>query len=471
MRSSTRPVLAVLLGNRDFFPDRLVAEARTLLLTVLERAGVETVALSPEQTKLGGVETRAEAECWARMARARREEIDGVLVCLPNFGDEQGVAEALTQAGLDCPILVQACPDEPARLEPAARRDSYCGKISVCNNLVQRGVRFSLTRRHVTALDSPGFAADLAEFIAVCRVVRGLRGARLGAIGARPGAFQTVRYSEKLLQRAGITVTTVDLSEILARAAAEPDGSPDLGASREALREYLPDGGAPADRRERMARLDLAIHRWAEENGLAATAVQCWTALQHQWGCNACTTMSRLSESGRPSACEVDVTGALSMLALQLATGHPAALVDWNNNYADDPDRCVLFHCGNWPRSLLRGGRVATAPILGSILGEANTWGALEGRAPAGPVTFARITTDDGAGRLRAYTARGELTDDPLDTFGCRAVARIPRLEDLLAHVCRQGFEHHVAVAPGQADEILREAFANYLGWETHWHR
>jgi L-fucose isomerase-like protein len=75
--------------------------------------------------------------------------------------------------------------------------------------------------------------------------------------------------------------------------------------------------------------------------GGVALAIQCWSSLQKNYGVNCCTIMSMMSEKLMPSACEVDIAGTVAMYALQLASGRPSALVDWNNNYGDDPDRCV----------------------------------------------------------------------------------------------------------------------------------
>jgi L-fucose isomerase-like protein len=177
--------------------------------------------------------------------------------------------------------------------------------------------------------------------------------------------------------------------------------------------------------------------------------------------------MSMMSEKFLPSACEVDVTGVLTMYAMQLASQSPAALVDWNNNYADDDDKCVLFHCGNWAKSFLPDIKIATAPILGTITGEENTYGALAGRTAAGPLTYGRVTTADPDGCIRAYVGEGELTNDPLDTFGTRAVARVPRLQQLMHYVCKEGFEHHVVMTVSHTAGVLQEAFSTYMGWDT----
>src|SRR6185312_11579257 len=207
--------IAVVVGNRDFFPDVLISEARRDLVKLFAELDVEAVMLDEQATKLGAVETWAHAKKCAELFASNRKRIDGVLVCLPNFGDEKGVADTLKLAALNVPVLVQGYPDDLDKLDVVRRRDSFCGKISVCNNLRQAGIAYTLTTKHVVHPLDASFRADLQQFVAVCRVVRGVRGARLGAVGARPGAFNTVRYSEKILERAGVSVTTVDLSEIL----------------------------------------------------------------------------------------------------------------------------------------------------------------------------------------------------------------------------------------------------------------
>ncbi len=462
--------LAVVIGNRDFFPDRLVTEARNDVLKLFAEMGVEPVMVSETDTKLGSVETWSHAKRCADLFRAQRERIDGVLVTLPNFGDEKGVADALKLSGLDVPVLVQAYPDDLNQLNVERRRDAFCGKISVCNNLRQYGIPFSLTTLHTDELLSETFRKDLADFLAVCRVVRGLRRARIGAVGARPNAFNTTRYSEKLLQASGVTISTLDLSEALGGANRIADGDARVKSKLEEIRSYANASAVPSAALALMAKLALVLGDWMAENDLQATALQCWSSLQKNYGVNCCTIMSMMSEKLMPSACEVDVAGAVAMYALQLASGRPSALVDWNNNYSKDPDKCVFFHCGNWAKTYLPGVKIGTAPILGSTLGEQNTFGALAGRTPAGPVTFARISTDDRTGRIRAYAGEGRFTDDPLATFGARAVVEVPGLQALMRHVCRNGFEHHVAMNGSQCAAALAEAFQNYLGWETYLH-
>jgi L-fucose isomerase-like protein len=470
MKHRAASTVAVIIGNREFFPDQLVAEARQDVVRLFDASGVRPLMLSDGETKLGGVETHADARKCAELFQRHRDEIIGLLVVLPNFGDEKGVADVLKLSGLNVPVLIQAYPDDLNQLGVARRRDAFCGKISVCNNLVQAGIKFTLTEKHVTALDSDSFRDDLQRFLAVCRVVRGLRRVRLGAVGARPGAFNTVRYSEKILERHGISVTTVDLSQILGDAGKLKAEDPAVLAKLDEIRAYAPAPGVPLEKLTQMARLGVVLSRWMEANALDATAIQCWTSVQQNFGCNVCTVMSMMSERLMPSACEVDVTGVLTMYAMQLAANSPAAIVDWNNNYGDDEDKCALFHCGNWAKSFLPDIKIASAPILGSTIGISNTYGALEGRTPAGPLTYGRITTADAEGCIRAYIGEGELTDDELNTFGTRAVAHVPRLQRLLRYICTQGFEHHVVMTRSKTAAVLAEAFGNYLGWDTYVH-
>ena len=470
MQTKQQSTLGVIIGNRDFFPDKLVAAARTEILDLFKKLNITPILLSDVDSKLGGVETFAEAKKCAVLFKQHADAIDGILVVLPNFGDEKGVAETIKLSGLNVPVLIQAYPDDLNKMDVVNRRDAWCGKISVCNNLYQFGIKYTLTTKHVVTPSDESFIDDLKNFLAVCRVVKGMRKVRIGAVGARPGAFNTVRYSEKILQRNGISVTTVDLSEILGNANKLGADDKIVKERIEKIHAYTPTGKTPGEKLIQIAKLDVALANFMEQHALDATAIQCWTSLQQNYGCNVCTSMSMMSENMLPSACEVDVTGTLSMYAMQLASGSPSALVDWNNNYADDDTKCVLFHCGNWAKSFLPDIQISTAPIIGTSVGTENTYGALDGRTPAMPLTYGRISTDDCKGNIKAYVGEGELTNDPLNTFGNRAVAQINNLQGLMHYVCRSGFEHHVVMNASKTAGILKESLENYLGWEVYVH-
>ncbi len=462
--------LGVIFGNRDFFPDQLITEARSDITELFSELGIHGIWLGEQDSKLGSVETYADARKCADLFQAHRRQIDGILVCLPNFGDEKAVADTIKLSELNVPILVQAYPDDLDAFNVERRRDAFCGKISVCNNLRQYGFDYSLTELHTSHPLSPGFKQDLRNFMGVCRTVNGLRHARLGAVGARPNAFNTTRYSEKLLQSVGISVQTVDLSELLGVANRLKDDDAKVKERLESIFAYLPSGGVPSPSILRMAKFGVALSGWMEALEIQATALQCWNSVQKNYGINVCTLMSMMSEDLMPSACEVDITGVASMYALQLATGQSAALVDWNNNYGGDPNKCVLFHCGNFAKSFYKEARIAYADILATTLGQENTYGAINGRVPAGPMSFARISTDDTGGCITAYCGDAAFTDDTLDTFGSRAVVEVPNLQGLLKVICRNGFEHHTAMAAAYSADILTEAFETYFDWDVYKH-
>ncbi len=467
----SKMTLGVIVGNREFFPDRLIAEGRQDILEVLEELGIDAVILDEETTKLGAVETWEHAKHCAELFKRNADRIDGILVTLPNFGDEKGVADTIKLSGLHVPVLIQAYPDEVDKLNFERRRDSFCGKISVCNNLYQYRIPYTLTRLHTVHPKTVSFKQDLTDFMGVCRVVKYLRSARLGAIGARPSAFNTTRYSEKLLQAFGISVSTLDLSEVFGRAGKIGDDDARVVESLQRIGAYIRTDQVPSAAVVKQAKLAVVIDEWMRAYDITASAIQCWTSLQANYGVNVCTIMSMMSESLMPSACEVDVTGVTSMYALQLAYLTPSALVDWNNNYGDDPNKCILFHCGNWAKSFLGDQpRMHTAAILGATLGIENTYGAVEGKTPAGPFSYARITTDDYHGLIKAYVGDGEFLDDPAETHGSRAVVRVPELQKLMHYVCKNGFEHHAAMTNAYTANVINEAFTTYFGWDTYFH-
>ncbi|MGD0894892.1 MAG: L-fucose/L-arabinose isomerase family protein [Acidimicrobiales bacterium] len=470
--SVNRPVtVGLVVGNRGFFPSELCREGRAEMLKVLEAAGLEVVALGPDDTEYGSVESLDDAARCARLFRDHAEEIDGIVVTLPNFGDERAVANSIRGSRLGVPVLVHAFPDETEKLQITHRRDSFCGKLSVCNNLTQYGIPFSLTSLHTCGPQSPEFAADLDRFVRVCRVVRSVKGMRVGAIGARPTNFNTVRFSEKLLEQAGISVITRDLSDVLGQIERLADDDPAVTSKGEAISAYTSTTGVPDVALLKMAKLGAVIDGWVESEQLDGTAIQCWTALQEFYGIVPCTVMSMMSNSLKPSACEADVTGVVSMLLLQAAAGTPSAILDWNNNFSSDPDKAVVFHCSNLPSQFLESTSMNFQEIIAGTVGKERTYGTLYGRIRSGPATYLRVSTDDASGRIQAYVGEGRFTDDPMRTFGAYGVIEIPRLQALLEHLCRNGFEHHVVMSHSQTATVLQEAMEAYLGWSVYLHR
>ena len=468
---SVKATLGVIIGNRGFFPDHLAKSGREEMIQILRTAGIEAVVLGPEQSKHGAVETHEEAKRCAALFRSASDRIDGVIVSLPNFGDERAIADTLRLAGLNVPVLVQATPDTPSKMTIAHRRDSFCGKMSACNNLSQYRIPYSLTSLHTVEPQSDAFRRDLEWFLAVCRVVKGLKRLRIGAIGARPAAFNTVRYSEKILEANGISVETIDLSEILGRIQRMKDDNPNAQKKLDAIRRYVSTGNVPNSALLKMSKLGAVIDGWMQDAEVSISAIQCWTSLEEYFGVVPCTIMSMMSEDGLSSACEVDIAGVIGMHALQLASETPSALLDWNNNYAEDPDKAVCFHCSNLPKHFFKDVRMDFQEIIAGTVGKENTFGTCVGRVKAGPMSFARFSTDDVHGAMRGYVGEGNFTDDPLETFGGAGVVHIPHLQKLLRYICERGFEHHVAANFSTVASAVHEAATRYLGWDMYWHR
>jgi L-fucose isomerase-like protein len=487
MKLATKPVtLGLIVGNRGFFPAHLAESGRKTMLRVLEGQGFRVIALSPEETQFGSIVSHADSHKCADLFKKHREEIDGVLVTLPNFGEERAIADALRWAGLDVPVMIQAFPDDPIKMSVADRRDSFCGKMSACNNLRQYGIKYSLTSLHCVDPESEAFKLDLARFAGICRIMRGFKHARIGVVGARPTAFNTVRFSEKLLERSGISVETLDLSEVLGRIDRLDNAAGVVKAKLMQIGEYIQTTGVPEASLLRMAKFGAVVDDWMKETELTASAIQCWTAMEEYYGVVPCTLMSIMSDGLLPSACETDIAGTVAMMALAYASGKPSAIVDWNNNYGDDPDKAIVFHCSNLPKSIfVEEGDVKAASgliraddipvmdfqeIIAGAVGKENTFGTVVGRVKADPFTYLRVSTDDLNGRIVAYVGEGTLTNDPIKTFGGYGVVHVPKLQKLLNYICENGFEHHVAMNLSQVAPAVHEALSKYMGWATYWH-
>ena len=473
MKNKERMCFGIIIGTRAYFNSELAKDVRKQLLRTLADEGYDYVILPEDATPTGSssIETREDGLKCAELFRQNRDRIDGIIVSLPNFGFEIGIINAISVADLNVPILVQACDDENDKVDLDSRRDAFCGKISVCNNLYQYGIPFTDTTLHTYSIYSELLAKDINKFAGICRVVNGLRHARIGAIGARPAGFQTVRASEKLLQKSGITVVPVDLSEILGAARKIEDTDVELLKKLEEIKCYAVVPKEYSDKLVLQAKFGVAVERWIEANQIDAVAVQCWDSLEQNYGCAACVTMSMLGEKLLPAACEVDIAGAVSMYALTLAAQGQSALLDWNNNFAEDRNKCVCTHCGNFPKSFVRNDlKLGTLGVLGRTLGKVNTFGAVYGKVTKGDFTFFRISTDDTKGTIKAYLGTGEITDDPYGMDGCIAVTKVDNLQILMKHICRNGFEHHVAMVRNDVKDILNEAIEGYLGLNLYVH-
>ena len=465
-----KSVFGVIVGNRDVFPSHLAEEGRKEIISVLKDLGYEYIILNENITKFGVVETYEDAKKCAELFRTNRQKIIGVLVILPNFGDEKGVANTLKLANLKVPVLVQASSDEIDKMDRTHRRDAFCGKISVTSVLYQYGIPFTLTKSHTCATKSEEFKEDLRRFEKICKIVNKLSNTRLGQIGTRPNAFSTVRYSEKILEFNGISIEPIDLSEILGSVNKLDNNNQKVEEKIEFIKRYTSTTQIPEESLVKLAKLAVVVEAWVRENELDGFAFQCWPSIQDNFGIVPCAVLSMFSEGLVPAACEVDISGLIAMLILQVASETPSAILDWNNNYGDDPNKMVLFHCSNLPKSFFQDTRMTIHPIISDQKGGDVSFGAIQGRIKNKPCTLLRIDTDDLYGEIKGMLVEGNYTDDPLETFGGFGVVEIPNLQELLTNLCIGGFNHHVAATLNEVGEIVYHALTNYLGYNIEFH-
>ncbi len=463
---SSKSSFAVFFGNRGFFPASLMADARAEMTATLKNLGHDFLMLEETATRYGAVETPAEGETYANFLKRNRGRYDGIILCLPNFGDETGAVAALGEAGV--PVLIQAYPDELDKMRPELRRDSFCGKFSIMDVFCQYGVKFTALKPHTVHPRSPSFAGNLEYFDRLCRVVKRMKSFTVGAIGARTTAFKTVRVDELALQRHGITVETMDLSDLFARMSALGSDNAAVKEKAERLHQYTNWDGVPDQARDKLAKMGVAIDQVVSEYRMNAVAIRCWIEMQKQLGISPCVLLSEMNDRGVVAACEVDIGNAVSMYGLSSASGDVATCLDWNNNYGEDDERCILFHCGPVPQRLMTGkGKVTDHAILANAVGAGCGYGCNTGRIRAGQITFSSMITESG--KLKFYLGEGEFTEDPIpaDFFGCAGVARIPKLQDVLQTVGYAGHRHHVGVTPGHVAGPVYEAMVKYLGYEV----
>ncbi len=451
---------ALFFGNRGLFPGWVIADARRELQEACRRNGYDCLLMEESATRYGAVETCREGEIYARFLEEHAGQYDGVILCLPNFGDENGVCAALE--GVKVPVLVQAYPDVSGQMSPELRRDAYCGKLAVCNLLRQCGIPFTLTEQFAVSPTSPAFDRDLHRFAAICRTVNGMRRFRVGMFGARTTPFKTTRCDEVALQSKGITVETFDLSEVFNKMDSLSEA--DVQKARKDLSVYACFNDAEPRKLLKQAALLAVLRQYIADYGLSAVAIRCWEEFERRYGIAPCVTMSYLTEQGIPAACETDIASAVMMRALTLAADTPVMLLDVNNNYGQDPEKCILFHCGVSPASRMTDQPRVCAHQSFTKFG---CTGSVAGGLQSGAVTVGNIRTEGG--QIYAFVGEGTLTNDPIDEnfFGTASVLAKPNLPTMLTHMARNGYKHHTVVAPGSLADVVEEAFSVYLGYNT----
>lgn len=466
MPISKKTVFALYFGHRSGFPPEAMVPAREELAKVLTKLGYDYLMMDQAVTGHGGVETPREGEAYANFLAKNRGKFGGVILCLPNFGDENGAIAALRDC--DVPILIQAYPDELDKMGPVLRRDAFCGKFSIMDVFFQNGLKFTIQPPHTVSPSDKRFAAQVDYFDRVCRVHSAMRKMVVGAIGARTTAFKTVRIDELALQRHGITMETLDLSEIFYRMNKVRATSNKFKDKLARLTDYTCWKKVPEESLQKITRLAVVLDEVVDEYRMDALSVRCWVEMQAQLGISPCVLLSEMNDRGVTTACEVDTGNAVAMYALSVASGNVATCLDWNNNYGDDDNKCILFHCGPVPQTMMtKKGDVTDHAILNKSVGEGCAFGCNVGRIKPGDFTYGSMLTEGG--KLKFYLGQGKFTKDPIaaDYFGCAGVAEIPNLQDALLKIGYAGHRHHVSVTPDHVACAVKEAFEKYLGYDV----
>lgn len=461
----SKQTFALFFGNRGFMPAELIEGAREDMVKAVTDAGYDYILMDKDATRYGAVETRDEGRAYARWLKSHEGEYDGVILCMPIFIDENGAVAALQDAGV--PILMQAYPDEIGKMDFKHRRDAFCGKFSVTDVFEQYRIPYTVMKPHVVNPLSPKFTRNLHDFAAVCRVVKGMRRFTIGCIGARTTAFKTVRFDEVAMQRHGINVESFDLSELFEFVRAKRDNDEKVTAKKSALEKYTDFTNVPEDKKLTLAKISVVIDEYIEAYHLDAIALRCWNEMETYLRVCPCVLLSELNDRGITASCEIDMCSAITMRALSLATEGPAACLDWNNNYGDDPNKVILFHCGSTAQKLMAAKGTVTSHKMFDKGDPGSGWGTNEGRIAAFPMTFSNCKTEDG--KITVYFSEGKFTDDCIEKefFGCGGVAEIDGLQDKLIRLARGGFKHHTTVANGCVKDVLEEAFKIYLGYDV----
>ncbi|MBQ4638892.1 MAG: hypothetical protein IJB69_00015 [Clostridia bacterium] len=455
---------ALCFCNRGFMPGELIYGAREDMIKAVTDAGYDYIAMDAELTRFGGVETRDEGRLYAKWLKEHEGQYDGVIFSMPIFADENGAITALQDAGV--PILMQAYPDEIGKMDFKHRRDAYCGKFSVTDVFCQYNVPFTVMKPHVVHPLTPAFQQNLRDFAAICRVVNGMKRFNLGCIGARTTAFKTVRFDEIAMQKHGINVESFDLSELFEKVRGKQNDDPIVQAKLERLKNYTDFSLVPAENALTLAKVSVVIDEYIEEYHLDALALRCWNEMETYLRVCPCVLLSELNDRGIAASCEIDMCSAITMRAMSLASEGATAVLDWNNNYGDDENKVILFHCGPVAQSLMTCKGTVTEHKMFAKNDPGSGWGCNEGRIKAMPITISNCQTKDG--KIIIYASEGKFTDDVIEPefFGCGGVAEIDNLQDKLIRLARGGFKHHTAICEGHYKAILQEAFTTYLGYD-----
>ena len=430
-------------SHRAMFRDDDSFKMRNRVLKVLSKTkNVEVTVPDEPLTSKGLVRDDEDAEKTIELFK--QAKVEGIVIGAMNFGDEISAVSVAT-AFPKCPKLVFAIKEEP-KVTGKDRRDSFCGTLSIASGLYRRSLPFLFAG--VCLPEESIFKESVANFVRVCSVVNGFRGAKIGLVGSRPERFETCAFNEVALSKQfEQRVVPVSLADIFSAADEIPESDTELQETIQKISGQSDLSTLRKDVLEKLGRLECGLRRFAEERKLVGMGIRCWPTTIRSYGVVPCHTMGRLTDQGLMSSCEADIYGALSMLLQYLATMQSSVphFIDWTIQHPERKDVFLAWHCGNAPPSLAcEGCRVQVTGI-----------GSGSFKLKTGMVTLCRLTEYDG--KFKLLITKGEVIDaEPVPQTG--SWVKVPDLDRLYRILIEGGFVHHASMIHGDFVQALSDA-------------
>jgi len=453
-------------AHREPFDDDWAVNMRKRCLAALSRVkGLEVIVPDARLTKGGLVRDDGDAD--KTIGLFRDEKIEGLIIGTMTFGDEVS-ALAVASAFRNLPTLLFGTKEGDFTSDGGRRSDSFCGTLAVSSGLHRRKIPFLFSG--IIFPEDSTFKPDIENFMAVCSIIKGFMGARIGLVGPRPERFETcISNEDALLSSFNQRVVPTSILDIMLRLEGLKDNAPGLKKIIGEMKKEADLSNAGADKVRTMAGLQYALKQFADEKGLSALAVQCWTAIQQAYGISACYALGRLTDSGLMTACEVDVYGALTMLVQSLATFKTARphFIDWTIRHQTKKNLFLSWHCGNAPPSLAcraQGIKIRPHSILSKPLGKDRALGTAEFQLKPGVVTICRLMELDG--EFKMLVTRGEIMESNQRLRGSWSWVKVPDLDGLYLTLVEEGFTHHASQIHGDYATPIEDA-CDFLGIEV----
>ena len=457
--------IGFLPAHREPFDETWALEMRRRCLDAFRHESMVQIIVPDERLTKGGC-VRDDGEAEKAINLFKEKGIEGLIIGTMTFGDEVS-ALSVASAFRDKPILLFGTKEGAFTADGNRRSDSFCGTLSISSGLHRRQIPFLFAG--IVFPEEAAFQESIKNFTRVCAITSGFIGAKIGLVGPRPERFETCIFSEDLLMRKfRQRVVPVDLADIMSRASAQNDTV--------AIKKIVKTMKTQADLSavshstvKGIAGFEYALSEFAEEKGLSAMGLQCWTAMQSVYGISPCYAMGRLTDRGIMTSCEVDIYGALTMLLQYLVSlGETVPhFIDWTIKHQQKENVFLAWHCGNAPPSLAcQPGSVTIKyhSILGPSLGIDRSMGTGEFQIAPGAVTLSRLQEHDG--RFKMLVAKGKVARSPQKLRGSWSWVEVPDLDKLYNVLVKEGFTHHASLIHGDYSRAIISA-CELLGIES----